>query len=137
MALSPRLQSDLMKIDFQEELKSKIPGSPVTISPVVHGRKTIRSAFLGKFDKFDDNEEFLKLGGRTATNLYEQVRKVYERKVTKLVESPEFSNLTAVEKLAKAESIAGNLLDSELDEKDGGMGKTWRDEYRIYKKKSY
>ena len=121
--------------DFQQELKSKIPGSPVTISPVVHGRKTIRSAFLGKFDKFDDNEEFLKLGGRTATNLYDQVRKVYERKVTKLVESPEFSNLTAVEKLAKAESIAGNLLDSELDEKDGGMGKTWRDEYRIYKKK--
>ena len=121
--------------DFQEELKSKIPGSPVTISPVVHGRKTIRSAFLGKFDKFDDNEEFLKLGGRTATNLYDKVRKVYERKITELVESPEFSNLTAVQKLAKAESVAGKLLNSELDEKDGGMDSDWRDEYRIYKKK--
>ena len=121
--------------DFQEELKSKIPGSPVTISPVVHGRKTIRSAFLGKFDKFDDNEEFLKLGGRTATTLYDQVRKVYERKVTELVESPEFSNLTAVQKLEKAESVAGKLLDSELNKDDGGMDKEWRNEYRKYKLK--
>ena len=102
---------------------------------MVHGRKTIRSAFLGKFDKFDDNEEFLKLGGRTATTLYDQVRKVYERKVTELVESPEFSNLTAVQKLEKAESVAGKLLDSELNKDDGGMDKEWRNEYRKYKLK--
>ena len=102
---------------------------------MVHGRKTIRSAFLGKFDKFDDNEEFLKLGGRTATFLYDKVRKVYERKITELVESPEFSDLTAVQKLTKAESIAGKLLNSELDEKDGGMDSDWRDEYRKYKLK--
>ena len=102
---------------------------------MVHGRKTIRSAFLGKFDKFDDNEEFLKLGGRTATFLYDKVRKVYERKITELVESPDFSDLAAVQKLTTAESIAGKLLNSELDEKDGGMDSDWRDEYRKYKLK--
>ena len=122
--------------DLQHELKTKIPGSPVTISPVVHGRKTIRSAFLGKFDKFDNNEEFLKLGGRTATNLYERVRKVYERKITALTKSPEFSDLSDVQKLEKAESIAGNLLNTELSPDEGGHPDAdWRGEYKIYKLK--
>jgi len=122
--------------DLQHELKTKIPGSPVTISPVVHGRKTIRSAFLGKFDKFDKNEEFLKLGGRTATNLYERVRKVYERKITALTKSPEFSDLSDVQKLEKAELIAGNLLNTDLSPDEGGHPDSdWRGQYKIYKLK--
>ena len=122
--------------DFQHELKTKRPDSPVTISPVVHGRKTIRSAFLGKFDKFDNNEEFLKLGGRTATNLYERVREVYERKITALVKSPEFSDLSEVQKLEKAELIAGNLLNTDLSPDEGGHPDSeWRGQYKIYKLK--
>ena len=102
---------------------------------MVHGRKTIRSAFLGKFDKFDNNEEFLKLGGRTATDLYERVRKVYERKITALTKSPEFSDLSEVQKLEKAELVAGNLLNTDLSLDEGGMDSTWGGEYKIYKLK--
>ena len=103
---------------------------------MVHGRKTIRSAFLGKFDKFDNNEEFLKLGGRTATNLYERVREVYERKITALTKSPAFSDLSEVQKLEKAEEIAGNLLNTDLSPDEGGHPDAdWRGQYKIYKLK--
>ena len=121
--------------DFSNELDSSIPGSPVTLSPVVHGRKTVRSAFLGKFDKYDDSSEFQLLGGKEGADLYEKIRAVYERKVTAVTKKEDWKALTAEEKLEKTELIASKLLDTDLKKEDGGMEKGWRGRMKIYSAK--
>ena len=60
------------------------------------------------------------------------VRKVYERKITAVTQSPEWDKLSAVEKLDKADSIASTLLDKDKSKDEGGMDKGWRDRYAIY-----
>tara|TARA_Y100000593_G_scaffold78504_1_gene145820 strand:+ start:11548 stop:14892 length:3345 start_codon:yes stop_codon:yes gene_type:complete len=121
--------------DFSNELDSSIPGSPVTLSPVVHGRKTVRSAFLGKFDKYDDSSEFQLLGGKEGADLYEKIRAVYERKVTAATKKEDWKALTAEEKLEKTELIASNLLNTKLTPEEGGMDEGWRSRMEIYSAK--
>ena len=121
--------------DFSNELDSSIPGSPVTLSPVVHGRKTVRSAFLGKFDKYDDSSEFQLLGGKEGADLYEKIRAVYERKVTAATKKEDWKALTAEEKLEKTELIASNLLNTKLTVEEGGMESGWQGRMEIYSAK--
>ena len=122
--------------DFSNELDSSIPGSPVTLNPVAHGRKTIRSAFLGRFDKFDSPEQFQELGGKEGAWLYEKVRAEFERRITDVSGKDEWKNYTQAEKLGRAEEIAGALLDTDRATDMGGMPDTnWRKRMKIYSSK--
>jgi len=118
--------------DFVAVLDATLPDSPKTLSPIVSGRTTIRSAFLGKMDKFDNSVEFQVLGGKEPHALYDMVRKVYERKITAATQSPDWDKLSAVEKLDRADTIASDLLDKDKTKEEGGMDKGWRGRYEIY-----